>query len=67
MAAGQTLTIIYRGDRILVAEGMDGKIEFRIGRHRETPKAKTFGPACKEALSYMLTQAGEMDESRYER
>ena len=66
MAAGQTLTIIYRGDRLLVAEGMDGTIEFRIDKHRITPKAKSFNAACKEAMVWILANAGEMKGS-YER
>ena len=65
MAAGQTFTLIYRGQRLLVCEGQDGTLEFRMGRHRQTPDAKTFGPAVKEAVKFMLDNAGEIDESRY--
>ena len=60
------MTIIYRGSRLLVAEGQDGAIEFRIGKHRVTPKAKTFKPACKEGMQYMLDNAGDM-KGNYER
>jgi len=63
---GRTFTMIHKGDRLLVAEGMDGSIEFRIGRHRVTPKAKTFNPACKEAVAWLLDHAGEM-RGDYER
>ena len=60
MAAGQTFTLIYRGERLLVVETQDGTIEFRMSSHRETPKAKSFNAAVKEATKYMLDNAGGM-------
>ena len=54
------MTIIHKGSRLLVAEGMDGTIEFRIGKHRVTPKAKSFNPACKEGLTWLLDNSGDM-------
>ena len=65
--AGRTMTIIHKGTKLTVCEGQDDKVEFRVGRHRQTPKAKTFNPACKEALAWMIANAGEMDEGVYER
>ena len=68
MAAGETFTMIHKGKRLLVCEGQDGTIEFRMGRHRQAPdKAKTFGPAVMEATKWMLAHASDVDESRYER
>jgi len=63
---GRTFTLIHKGDRLVVAEGQDGTVEFRLGKHRETPKAKSFAPACKEAVIWMLTHAGEM-KGNYQR
>ena len=63
---GRTLTIIHKGDRLLVAEGMDGTVEFRIGKHRVTPKAKSFNAACKEGMKWMLDRSGDM-KGNYER
>lgn len=60
------MTLIHKGERILVAEGQDGIVEFRFGMHRVTPKAKTFEPACKEAVKWLLESAGEM-KGTYER
>lgn len=67
MAAGNTFTLTYRGQRLLVCEGQKGALEFRMGKHREVPKAKTFNAAVKEAVKWMLENAGKIDESRYER
>lgn len=64
--AGRTLSIVHKGTTLIVAEGQDNRIEFRVGAHRETPKAKTFVPACKEALAWILANAGEM-KGNYER
>ena len=66
MAAGNTFTLIYKGSRLLVCEGQDGTIEFRMGKHRETPKAKSFNAAVKEATKWMLDNAGGM-KGTYER
>ena len=65
--AGQTFTLVYKGTRLLVAEGQDGTVEFRVGRHRQTPKAKSFNAAVKEATVWMLANAGHMDETIYDR
>jgi len=67
MKGGRTFTLIHKGQRLLVCEGMDGTVEFRIGRHREVPKAKTFNAAVKEATKWMLDNTGEIDERSYER
>ena len=64
--AGRTMTIIHKGDRLTVCEGQGGELEFRMGRHRQTPVAKSFNPACKEAVVYLLKNAGEM-KGNYER
>ena len=63
---GRTFTLIHKGDRLIVAEGMDGTVEFRLGRHRVTPKAKSFNAAVKEAAKYLLDNAGEM-KGEYQR
>ena len=64
--AGKTLTIMHKGMRLTVAEGQRDELEFRIGNNRETPKAKSFNAACKEAVVWMLANAGEM-KGDYER
>lgn len=64
--AGRTMTLHYRGTRMTVAEGQKGEVEYRVGNHRETPKAKSFDPACKEAVVWLLANAGEM-KGNYER
>ena len=58
--AGRTMTITHKGLTLIVAEGQDDTVEFRIGKRRQAPKAKSFGPACKEATVWMLANAGEM-------
>ena len=63
---GRTMTIIHKGERLIIAEGMSGELEFRIGRHRETPKAKSFNAACKEAVVWLLANTGGLKGS-YER
>ena len=60
------MTIIHKGDKLVVCEGQDNKVEFRIREHRETPKAKSFNAACKEATAWMLANAGHM-KGNYER
>ena len=65
--AGRTMNISHKGQRLTVCEGQDDKVEFRIGKHRETPKAKSFNAAVKEAAKWMLDHASDVDESRYER
>jgi hypothetical protein len=65
--AGQTFNMSYRGTRLTVAQGQDDTIEFRVGDHRQTPKAKTFKPAVREAVTWLFENAGKIDESRYER
>ena len=64
--AGRTMNISHKGQRLTVCEGQKNEVEFRIGKHRETPKAKTFNAACKEAVVWMLANAGEM-KGDYER
>ena len=64
--AGRTMVLSHKGDRLTVAEGQDGTVEFRLRHHRETPKAKSFAPACKEAVTWLLANAGEM-KGNYER
>jgi len=64
--AGRTMTLIYRGDRITVCEGGDGDLELRMGKHRETPKAKSFEAATNEARKWLLSNAGDM-KGDYER
>lgn len=66
--AGRTFGMTHKGVELIVCEGQDDTVEFRItGGKRMTPeKAKSFGPACKEAVVYMLAHAGEM-KGNYER
>ena len=64
--AGQTMTLAHKGMRITVCEGQDDTVEFRVGNERVQPKAKTFAPACKEAVKFLLEQAGGM-RGNYER
>jgi hypothetical protein len=59
--AGRTFTFTHKGETLIVAEGQDDRVEFRIGTSRRAPeKAKGFNAACKEAVVYMLANAGEM-------
>jgi hypothetical protein len=61
------MTITHKGMSLIVCEGQDNTVEFRIGDHRQAPyRAKTFSPACKEAVAWMLANAGEM-KGNYER
>jgi hypothetical protein len=64
--AGRTLTIIHKGDRLTICEGQDNELEFRLGKHRMAPKAKSFDQACREGLKYMLSNSGGM-KGDYER
>jgi hypothetical protein len=64
--AGRTMTIIHKGDRLVIAEGQAGEVEFRMGKHRAFPKAKSFNAACKEGVAYMLKSSGDM-KGDYER
>jgi hypothetical protein len=66
MAAGQTFTLIHKGERLVVVEGQKGEVEFRMGDHRIAPKAKSFNAAVKEATKYLLDHAGGM-KGTYER
>jgi hypothetical protein len=70
MMAGRTFTFIHKGDKLLVCEGQDNTVEFRIGKHRQTPSETRskdkFVAACKEAVVYMLANAGGM-KGNYER
>lgn len=64
----RTATVSYRALTIVIREGNTGTLEFRM-KHPDqtiTPKAKTFGPACREALNYVLEHGGEM-KGEYER
>jgi hypothetical protein len=60
------MTIKHKGECLIVAEGQDNRVEFRFGGHRETPKSKGFNAACKEAVTWMLKNAGGM-KGDYER
>jgi len=60
------MTLIHKGDRIVVCEGQDGNLEFRYGEHRATPDAKTFEAATNEARKWLLGVAGGM-KGDYER
>ena len=64
--AGRTMMIVHKGRRLTIAEGQGNEVEFRMGDHRETPKAKSFDAACKEAVKWMLDNTGEM-RGTYER
>ena len=55
---GRTMTLIHKGDRIVVVEGQNGELEFRQGRHRATPTSKTFEAATNEARKHLLATAG---------
>ena len=67
MAGGRTFTLIHKGRKLLVCEGMDGTVEFRMSKHRVKPKAKSFNAAVREATKYLLDYDGSVDESAYER
>jgi hypothetical protein len=69
MPGGRTVHIVHKGERVLIAEGQDGTIEFRFGPNgdaRVRPNATTYRKACHEALTWMLDNAGEM-KGNYER
>lgn len=60
------MILTYKAQKIIVREGMDGRLEFNFGSHRVTPEAKTFEAATNEARKWLLANAGEMRGS-YER
>ncbi len=53
------MTIGHRGMRALVKENHEGVCVIEVGPHRmET--GKKFPASCREALTYLLENAGEM-------
>ena len=60
------MTLIYRGDKIVVREGHDGRLEFKTGIHTVTPEAQKFEAATNEARKWLLTNAGKM-KGNYDR
>jgi len=60
------MTLIYRGDKIVVREGLDGSLEFKTGVHTVIPEAKKFEAATNEARKWLLANAGGM-KGNYER
>lgn len=57
--AGRTMTIKHKGLRVLVAEGHDDRVVLRCNGHDE-PTEKKFPAACRQAVSWLLANAGEM-------
>ena len=67
--AGRTMRIVHKGETIIVAEGQDNTVELRFTSHRQATDKK-FPAACREALSWLLANAGGMRGTRdgsYER
>jgi hypothetical protein len=61
----RTATVSHRALEILIREGSDGRIEFRLKNPDQTitPKSKSFDAACREALKHVLEHGGEMKGS----
>ena len=62
---GRSMILSHRGQQITVVEGLDGTCELRFRDYRQGSE-KTFPGACREAMTWLLTNAGEM-QGNYER
>ena len=63
--AGRTMSISHKGISIMVKEGYDNKCVLQHDKHTEET-TKKFPAACREALTWLLANAGEM-RGDYER
>ncbi len=59
------MVISHRGITVQVKEGTEGCV-LQISNHQEQTDAK-FPAACREAVKYLLENAGTIDESVYAR
>jgi len=57
--AGRTMTITHKGQSILVLEGHTNECVLKFNDHRE-PTDKKFPAACRQAVTWLLDHAGEM-------
>ena len=63
--AGRTFTLSHRGMTILVKERQDDTVVLQYANHSEDT-TKKFPAACREALKWLLDNAGQM-RGNYER
>ncbi len=59
------MVISHRGVTVQVKEGTEGCV-LQVSNHQERTDAK-FPAACREAVTYLLKNAGTIDESKYVR
>lgn len=64
---GRTMSITFRGTKVMIREGYDGTLEIVAGKHRERGEWKTFDAACRYALKWVLANGGVMTEEPYRR
>ncbi len=60
------MVLSFRGTTIQVKEGVDGRCSLVVSEYRQDTDKK-FPGACREAVKYLLDNAGKIDESVYER
>lgn len=63
--AGRTMTVTHKGQSIFVLEGHDDRVVLKHKNYRE-PTDKKFPAACRQAVTWLLANAGEM-QGNYDR
>ncbi len=63
---GRTMRLVHKGVSVIVKENHEGTCVLESDGHQQ-PTDKKFPQACRTAVTYLLKNAGKIDESVYKR